>query len=148
MRRLIIDLRFNTGGDLGLGRAAMEALRTLAHAKGADVVVISGRATFSAGLFHLLEWKTWGARIVGEPPGDELDFWSEGGNIILPNSGLYVHYANGFHAYSTHDYPDLKPYFGDLNVDSAAPDVVAPMTWEAYRRGEDPALSVALRERP
>lgn len=145
LRRVVIDLRFNTGGDLGLGRAAMEGLRALAQEKGAAVSVISGRATFSAGLFHLVQWKEWGARIVGEPAGDELDLWSEGGNIILPNSKLYVHYANGFHAYSRKEYPDLKPYFANLDVDTVAPDVLVPMTWEAYRRGEDPALTTAIR---
>jgi hypothetical protein len=145
LTRVVIDLRFNTGGDAGLGRTAMEALRALASDKRADIVVISGRATFSAGLYHLAEWKALGARIVGEPAGDELDFWAEGGNLILPTSGLYVHYANGFHAYSTRDYPALKPYFSDLNVDTVAPDVMTPMTWEAYRDGEDPALSAALQ---
>jgi hypothetical protein len=107
--RVVIDLRFNTGGDIGLGRAAMDTLRTLVREKRAEVVVISGRATFSAGLYHLAEWKTWGARIVGEPAGDDLDFWAEGGNIILPNSGLYVHYANGFHGYSRREYAHLSP---------------------------------------
>lgn len=147
VKRMVIDLRFNTGGDLGLGRAAMEGLRALAREKGATVVIISGRATFSAALFHLAQWKEWGARIVGEPAGDELDFWAEGGNIILPNSKLYVHYANGFHAYSTKEYPDLKPYFADLSVHTVAPDVLVPMAWEAYSRGDDPALRLAAGDR-
>lgn len=147
VKRIVIDLRFNTGGDLGLGRAVMEDLQALAQAKGATVVVISGRATFSAGLFHLVQWKDWGAMIVGEPAGDELDYWSEGGNIILPNSKLYVHYANGFHTYSSKDYPDFKPYFSDLNVDTVAPDVLVRMTWDQYLLGEDPALQAALRPR-
>lgn len=143
VERIVIDLRFNTGGDIGVGRSAMEGLRALAREKGASVVVISGRATFSAGLFHLAQWKEWGARIVGEAAGDELDFWAEGGNIILPNSNLYVHYANGFHGYSTRDYAELRPYFADLNAPTVAPDILVPMTWEAYVRGEDPALRVA-----
>lgn len=147
VKRMVIDLRFNTGGDLGLGRAAMEGLRALAQAKQATVAVISGRATFSAGLFHLVQWKDWGATIVGEPAGDELDFWSEGGNIILPNSKLYVHYANGFHTYSPKDYPEFKPYFGDMNVETIAPDVLVRTTWDQYLKGEDRALQAALRPR-
>lgn len=146
LKRVVIDLRFNTGGDLGLGRPVMEGLHALAEAKGARVAVISGRATFSAGLFHLVQWKSWGATIVGEPAGDELDFWSEGGNIILPNSKLYVHYANGFHTYSRKDYPEFKPYFGDLDVDTVAPNVLVLMTWDEYVRGEDPALQKALED--
>jgi hypothetical protein len=146
LKKIVIDLRFNTGGDAGLGRAVMEELRTLSQSRKATVAVISGRATFSAGLIHLAQWKGWGATIVGEPAGDELDFWAEGGNIVLPNSRLYVHYANGFHRYSRKEYPQFRPYFAfaDLNVNTIAPDVPARMTFDQYVRGEDPALQAAL----
>ncbi len=56
--------------------------------------------------------KQWGAAIfVGESVGDDLDFWAEGGDLVLPNSRLTLRYSNGFHKYSTADYPSLKPYF-------------------------------------
>jgi hypothetical protein len=37
------------------------------------------------------------AIIVGEKIGDDLQFWSEGGFLVLPNSGLRIHYSDGYH---------------------------------------------------
>ncbi len=100
---LVVDLRFNTGGNLDLATPLMKNLQD--KLAGKKVFVITGRATFSAGISHAAQWKQWGAKIVGEPAGDELDTWSEGGNLELPNSKLTVHYTNGFHGYSKRDYP-------------------------------------------
>jgi hypothetical protein len=135
---LVVDLRFNTGGNLDLATPLMKSL----HEKlaGKKVFVITGRATFSAGISHTAQWKQWGAKIVGEPVGDELDTWSEGGNVELPHSKLTVHYANGFHGYSKRDYPERKPYFLDLDVDTLEPDVRVEPTWMDYRSGRDPAM--------
>jgi hypothetical protein len=102
--------------------------------------VITGRATFSAGISHTAQWKEWGATIVGEPVGDELDWWAEGGNLELPNSKLTVHYSNGFHGYSKRDYPERRPYFVDFEVDTLAPDIRAEMTWSEYASGRDPSM--------
>jgi hypothetical protein len=81
---LVVDLRFNTGGNGNLAMPLMKRLRELM--KGKQVFVITGRATFSAGISHTAQWKEWGATIVGEPVGDELDWWAEGGNLELPNT--------------------------------------------------------------
>ena len=143
VKGLIVDVRFNTGGDAGVGTPLVEALA--ARSKGLPVVVLTGRATFSAGITHAAQWKQFAnASIIGEPAGDGLDLWSEGGNLLLPNSGLTVHYANGFHAYSVKDYPAFKPYFSDLNVATLVPDRVVEVSWSNYAAGRDPVLEAAL----
>jgi len=77
VKGLIIDVRFNTGGDAGVGTPLVETLA--ARLKGAPVAVLTGRATFSAGITHVAQWKQFAnAMIVGEPVGDHLDSWSEG----------------------------------------------------------------------
>ena len=140
---LVVDVRFNTGGDAGVGTPLVETLAT--RLKDVPVVVLTGRATFSAGITHAAQWKQFAnAWIIGEPVGDNLDLWSEGGNLVLPNSGLTVHYANGFHAYSQRDYPAFKPYFSDLNVATLAPDMVVEPTWPDYLTGLDPVLDAAV----
>jgi hypothetical protein len=146
LREVVVDLRFNTGGNLNVGRPLMERLRNLATEKGARVFVIVSRATFSAGLYHAAQWKEWGATLVGEPPGDELDFWAEGGNVVLPNSQLTVHYSNGFHAYSTRAYPGARIY-ADLNVRDLRPDWPVAVAWPDYMAGRDPALTTILSRR-
>jgi len=135
---LVVDLRFNTGGNANLAIPLMKSLRE--RTKDKKVFVITGRATFSAGISHTAQWKEWGATIVGEPAGDELDWWAEGGNIELPNSKLTVHYSNGFHGYSKRDYPERRPYFVDFDVDTLAPDIPVEMTWGEYSNGRDPAM--------
>jgi hypothetical protein len=83
---------------------------------------------------------------VGEPVGDALDFWSEGGNIILPNSRLCLHFANGFHSYSPREYPERKPYVEDLSVETVEPDIRVEATFADYRAGRDPALAAIIAD--
>ena len=142
VKGFIVDVRFNTGGDAGVGTPLVETFAPRLHV---PVVVLTSRATFSAGITHTVQWKQFAnASIVGEPTGDGLDLWSEGGNLLLPNSGLTVHYANGFHNYSQKDYPANKPYFLDLNVASIAPDLLVEPTWADYSAGRDPVLAAAI----
>ena len=144
VKGLIVDVRFNTGGDAGVSSPLVEALTP--RLKGMPVIVLTSRTTFSAGITLAAQLKQHAnASVVGEPVGDDLDLWSEGGNLLLPNSGLTVHYANGFHTYSQKEYPAFKPYFSDLNVVTLMPNQVVEPTWSEYWRGEDPVLEVALR---
>jgi hypothetical protein len=144
VRKLVVDLRFNTGGDLGIGRPLMEEL--IQAASGRCLYVLTGRATFSAGLFHAAHLKEAGrALVAGEPAGDDLDFWAEGGNIRLPNSGLTVHYANGFHSYSSREYHDRKPYIADLSLASINPDITVSTSFDDYRRGNDPVIEAIVK---
>ena len=141
---LIFDLRFNTGGDLTVGTPLMKTVSE--KFVGVPLFVITSRTTFSAGITAVVQLKQWAhATIVGEPVGDELDTWSEGGNLILPNSKLTVHYANAAHAYSKRDYPERRPYVEDYDVDSIAPDVIVEATWDDYIKGRDPALEAIAK---
>ena len=146
VRRIVIDLRFNTGGDLGIARKVM---RTLVESRPWNqpgrLFVITGRSTFSAGIFHVAALRQYGqVRLVGEPVGDLLDTWSEGGNIVLPNSRLTAHFTNGFHSLSKVPHPEFKPFREDLELDSLTPDIPIPMTWDDYIAGRDPALEAIL----
>jgi hypothetical protein len=149
-QRLVLDLRFNTGGNLELAEPLFRRIATLAMARERGrLFVITGRATFSAGItpVALLRQLTRTV-IVGEPVGDELDYWSEGGNIVLPNTGLTLHYADGFHSYSSREYPAFRPYHHDLSVDDLTPDVPVETARTQYLAGVDPAMEAVLGFRP
>jgi hypothetical protein len=136
LEALIVDVRFNTGGDAGVGSPLVERLAS--RLEGVPVFVLTGRATFSAGIMHAAQWKQLArATIVGEPVGDSLDMWSEGGNLLLPHSKLTVHYANGFHANSRREYPQFRPHFSDLDVSSIEPDLLVEPAWADYVAGRD-----------
>lgn len=145
LRAVVVDLRFNTGGNLSLASDLMADLER--ETRGLRRYVITGRATFSAGISHAASWAEAGdVVIVGEPVGDELDTWSEGGNIILPNSGLAAHFANAFHSYSRAPCPPDVPCFLDLSAPELRPDLPASPTWDEYRAGVDVALEAVLRD--
>ena len=145
VKGLVVDLRFNTGGDYGLAKALMEQLAE--QTKDIPRWVITGRNTFSAGITHVVLWKARpGVKLVGEPAGDELDLWSEGGNIILPSSGLYAHFANGLHSYSEGGCPE-NTYCYDLSVPTIQPDIPATATWSDYLKGRDPMFEAIVHPR-
>jgi hypothetical protein len=147
VKKLIVDLRFNTGGNLNIARKLMEDLEKHSAEKEIPVYVLIGRATFSAGISHAVQWKEFGKAIfIGEPIGDVLDFFSEGGNIILPNSKLTAHYSNGFHTYSKTEYPQFKPYYFDMNVENMEPDVLVPLSSVDYFAAKDPVLDAVWKQ--
>src|SRR6185312_10463632 len=53
--KIVVDMRFNTGGNLDIARTFMDQLAALARERKLKVYVITGRATFSAGLFHAMQ---------------------------------------------------------------------------------------------
>ena len=142
---LIVDLRFNTGGDGNIARQMMERVQSASTFR--KVYVITGRATFSAGLFHAVQWKHWGkAILVGEEPGDGLEFFAEGGNILLPNSRLTIHFANARHCYSAASKTPSSECFNELRVESLAIRLPAANSFEQYRSGTDAAFYAIVTE--
>ena len=121
VQKVVVDLRFNTGGNNDAARAFFQELGQVAQQRGIPLYVLIGRATFSAGLYHVAQLRSAGALVVGEPAGDTMDYWAEGGNWLLPNSGMSLHYANRFHSYSAAPHPDVSP--AEIWLDIAAPDI-------------------------
>jgi hypothetical protein len=79
-------------------------------------------------------------------PGDRLDYWSEGGNVTLPNSGVVVHYADGRHHYSKAPLPQGAQaclHF-EIGVRDLEPDVAVDWTWSDYLSGTDPVAAAAI----
>jgi hypothetical protein len=150
VRTVVVDLRFNSGGNLVVARGFFERLarEEWANLPG-RLFVIVGRCTFSAGLYHAAQLKELTQAVfVGEPVGDRLDFWAEGGQIVLPNSGVAIWYSNGFHRYSQADYPEYRPYFEQLSVPALALGITAALSSEDYFAGRDPALEAILSRLP
>ncbi len=144
----ILDLRFNTGGNNGIAVDFMKRLVALEEEKMIGrLYVIIGRSTFSAGISHAAFLKQYSdATFVGEPVGDELDTWSEGGNIVLPNSGLTVHFTNGFHGLSDIEYPEFEKYeWSNLNLPNFEPDLLVRASSNDYFSGRDPVLEAILK---
>lgn len=147
--KIVVDVRFNTGGDLSIGREFIERIGALAKERKIKLYVITGRATFSAGIFHAMQLRQFAnAILVGEPIGDILDIWSEGGNAVMPNSKLSLHYANWLHSLSAVEKPEFRQYTSkdtDLSITKPAPDIVVRASARDYFSGADPALEAIKR---
>lgn len=145
--RLILDLRFNTGGDLNQGHPLIEALAASPIGQdGGRMFVVMGQNTFSAGINHAAVLKqTSKARFAGSEPGDELETWAEGGNVVLPNSGLTLHFADEAHTYSKRrmGIPAAMVHH-DLDIDDLKPDLPAEMSFADYKAGRDPVTERIL----
>lgn len=155
-RHLVLDLRLNGGGDLTQARDFAQSLPTLVNG---TVFVLTSPATFSAAISvagYLKQAAPQRVRIVGEAVGDRLEFFAEGRPVTLAHSGLVL-----LPATERHDYRDGCRAHTDCHawvvrhpiaVASLDPDIAAPWTLQAYRRGEDPAMEAvadALRgDRP
>lgn len=143
---LMVDLRLNSGGDLNTTRDFMECLPTLIPENGKIFAITSGR-TFSAGIASLGYLKQAGGDrvvIVGEPVGDDLEYWAEGSMTELPVCKAEVLYATERHNYQTGcPEPDCHGSIRDhpIRVQTMAPDIKASLRYEDYRHGIDPALA-------
>lgn len=146
---VVVDMRMNGGGDYTTTYAFAQALPQAAS--GAPIYVFTSPWTFSAAITTVAALKTAGGDqviIVGEPVGDRLDFWAEGGTFNLPNAFVQVHYASGRHVYDgpcrnretcfwlNERYP--------VRVRTLEPDIAAPLTFAAYRAFRDPAMEAVL----
>jgi hypothetical protein len=150
-RAVVVDLRLNSGGNLDVAKDFFERLADdPALDQRGRLFVITGHGTFSAGLYHAAQLKQLTqATFVGETVGDRLDYWAEGGRIVLPNSRAGIDYANGFHRYSGTPYPDRQPYYEELGIRSLDPDIPVPTTSRDYLARRDPvleAIEAALAE--
>ncbi len=146
-KKVVVDLRLNSGGDLTQMRGAFNRmLRDETFKTPGTLYVITGQATFSAGLFHAANLKSQGAVVVGELAGDDLDFWAEGGAPFeLPNSKVRINASTGFHSYSKIEYPQYKEQlYLNLDIDTLEPDIPVKMTFDDYKNGRDPVLDAIL----
>jgi hypothetical protein len=141
---IILDLRFNMGGDLNRARAFAQALPALA-ADGKLYIITSGRS-FSAAISTIGYARQAGPDkvvIVGEHAGDDLEFWAEGPRTVLPGLGATLLFATERHNYRTGcPEADCHGSIRDhpIRIQSIEPDIPAPLTFAAYRQGRDPAM--------
>jgi tetratricopeptide (TPR) repeat protein len=135
VRRLILDLRHNNGGNGLLNWTIVrEIVRSDRVSQRGALFVITGPRTFSAGmsLASMLETHA-GPIFVGEPTGSRPNFYGEDTPFTLPHSRLSGSISSAWFQGGTSS-DDLRPFI--------APELPAPVTADALRNGRDPALAV------
>jgi hypothetical protein len=134
--KLVIDLRYNGGGDYTLGEQHLiDPIRRLAdvNRKG-HLFVLIGPSTFSAAMCNAAQFRTRTAAIlVGEPIGEKPDSYQEVRQMMLPHSHLVVRYSTQFYRFAGSGDNEIRP---DHHVECL---------WQAYKAGRDPVLEWVLR---
>jgi hypothetical protein len=134
--RLIVDLRYNPGGD---DRTYAQLLRVLTTnpvlARPGALVVIIGRQTFSAAALFAAELDgQTKAVFIGEPTGGSPNTYASPRELRLPNSGIVVEVSSKyFEAGGPSDHRD-----------TISPDIPVTSSLDDLRAGRDPVLDAAL----
>lgn len=149
-KNAVVDLRWDGGGVLNTTRSFLQDLPSLLPKGGKIFVLTSGR-TFSAGIASTGYLKQAGGErvtIVGEPIGDDVEFWAEGDFQMLVASKAALLLATERHNYQTgcweadcHDSIRKHP----IRVKSLEPEIAAPLTYADYRAWRDVALEAVRK---
>jgi C-terminal processing protease CtpA/Prc len=132
IKRLVLDLRNNGGGDSTLLMPMIRWLgQTDSFRKKRGLYVIVGRDTFSSALLNVYAIKQrTKAVFIGEPTGGKPNSHGEVLYLTLKHSGLSIRYSTAYY----------KLIKDDL-LDSFYPDILCEVTMADYLAGKDPALS-------
>ena len=136
-RRLIIDLRYNFGGDGSLIPAVIhEFIRREAAPPWKELYLLTGRKTFSAGVEAAATlMKECDLTVIGEPAGAALNSYGDAAERDYPHTGLRLYVSSLRHELSTsNDVADV------MRV-----DVPAPFSFREWSAGQDPAVDPILR---
>jgi hypothetical protein len=147
---VIVDLRHNIGGDVGL---TADLMRHIASNTPGRIFVLTGPETLSAAMVSAAFLKKHGGDrtvLVGDDVGDHLRFWSEIRPVCLPNSKLCALASTGLWdlqkgcAGEPGCYKDNSVY--DAVVEDLKPQVRAPLTVETYLKKRDPAMEAVIAQ--
>jgi hypothetical protein len=139
---LVLDLRFDIGGDITETRQLMRFLPTQVKQR---IYVLTGPYTFSAGIVSAAAIKHDGGErvtLVGDQVGDRLRFWSEAERACLPHAKYCLHASTGLWDLTKGCSGEADCY-GDqfnANVGSLAPQLRAPLTAATWLAGRDPGM--------
>ena len=136
--KLIVDLRYNGGGDGTLHKDFLtEVIKHPEINKRGHLFIITGRETFSAGSKLIAEMLAYtNAITVGEPAGP-INWFSDTEQLVLPSGGMgTIHISRMYWQYG-HPY-DNKGYL--------SPEFPVQVSFKDYSTGKDKALELILKK--
>ncbi len=137
-RRIIIDLRFNGGGDETVIWPLWKALGSSERFKDkGDIIGLISRRTFSSAMSNSHQLRDWtDAVLMGEPTGGKPNHFGQVSGFPLPHSKLVVHHSTKW----------FQKVEGD--PEAVVPDVEIPVTSADLFGGRDPVIEAALEYTP
>lgn len=132
VERLIVDVRENGGGNSNTYQPLLNAITGNRRVnRQGNLFVVTSRKTFSAAQNFTNDLSRLSKAIfVGEPTGSSPNFLGEGPFLTLPYSKMTA-------SISTYMWGLTWPFDSRAWI---APELPAPVTFESYKTGRDPAL--------
>jgi len=136
VERLVLDLRWNGGGDNYLNRSLILALTQSPKVnRFGRLFTLIGRTTFSAAMHLTSDLEHWtNTLFAGEPTGSTTSHYGDSRRHTLPNSGLTLRLSTIYWRDWTTD--EKRPWI--------APDIPAELSSKDYFGGTDPVLEAVL----
>ena len=137
VRRVVVDIRLNGGGDNTTYGELTSLFGSEAVNRRGKLYVLIGRATFSAAANFAAELdRDTRAIFVGEPTGGGVETYGDTAPVTLPNLGWQVYVAVEYH--------ERKRNARDKRL-AVEPDVRVDLTARQLFSGRDPVLDRALK---
>lgn len=136
IRKLVIDLRNNGGGDLYVGLVLANALNLADPVDWkSGVYVLADKVTFSAATSNTALFRELlNAKIVGEPTGSNPTGFQDMDTFELPNSKLVVCYSKRLFR--------IQEEFSE----GVQPDIPQTYEWESFSQGNDNMLQWVIKK--
>ena len=135
--RLIVDLRYNFGGDGSQVPAmAREFIKREDSPPWRELYILTGRRTLSAGIMAAVAvMDNTENTVVGEPMSAPVNSYGDATSINFPRTGLHMYLSTATHQLGdSNDFSEFAPV-----------DVPAPFTFADYAAEQDPAIDPILR---
>jgi hypothetical protein len=131
--KLIIDLRYNTGGNSILMSDFVDKLSNISKINdNGKIFVLIGRQTFSSGVMACTDLKDFTKAIfIGESTGGNVNNYGDILYITLPNSKIKISYATKHFNFK----PEYKEGF--------EPDILIEQSFDNYIKGTDATYEAA-----
>lgn len=111
--KVIVDLRFNSGGNSGVLEPFIDSIKHSYLNKKGDFYVLIGKSTFSSSLMNAIECKRYtNAILVGQMTSGNINHYGEVRGFRLPNTKIVI-------GYSTRYWENWKGKKGALMPDKA-----------------------------
>ena len=136
MKRVIVDLRLNGGGNNQTYGPLLSALSDASVNRKGRLFVLIGRATFSAAANFAADVDRFTkATFVGEPTGGGVEIYGDTIGLLLPKSGINVNIATRYWNFGKGRRPSARDH----------PDKKVLVTVADFLAGRDPVLTAALK---
>ncbi|MDD2559313.1 MAG: hypothetical protein PHE04_01405 [Bacteroidales bacterium] len=134
VEKLLVDIRFNTGGSSPQGTSFVEKLAPyLNKHPETKLYVVLGRNTFSSAIINAMDFKRLTEAVfLGESTSGKPNHFGEVKSLQLPTSGIVVNYSTKYFKRTKEDLKTLEP------------DVWLEPTFRDYIRGIDPVYEWVL----